>query len=203
MPLTRTKSLCHLSSPAVTRRIVSNLPPDSDGPSFRSTHENLFPAHFSIGVHGLATRSPYGCRHCCRHRWALTPPFHPCLAGFTKETRGFGGCSLLRMHELTPVWQFHQCGALRCPDFPPLPVHRKRCRKQRQSPLACYSVLFFVLGPPPERAGPGDTVYRESCLYYLRFLTTGRLYSTPSRPKVRRRRPGLCLLDILLSRILI
>ncbi len=28
------KSLCHLSSPAVSRRIVSNLPPDSDGPPF-------------------------------------------------------------------------------------------------------------------------------------------------------------------------
>ena len=73
--------LCHLSSPAVTRRIVSNLPPDSDGPSFRNAHENQFHAPFSIGVHGLATRSPYGCRHCCRHRWALTPPFHPYLTG--------------------------------------------------------------------------------------------------------------------------
>ncbi len=28
------KSLCHLSSPAVSRRIVSNLPPDSDGQPF-------------------------------------------------------------------------------------------------------------------------------------------------------------------------
>ena len=80
-PRTIPNGLCHLSSPAVTRRIVSNLPPDSDGPSFSLVPENQIPAQNNIGVHGLATRSPYGCRHCCRHRWALTPPFHPYLAG--------------------------------------------------------------------------------------------------------------------------
>lgn len=171
----------------------ATYPPTRTGRPSEARTKISFPAHFSIGVHGLATRSPYGCRHCCRHRWALTPPFHPCLAGFTKETRGFGGRSLLRMHELTPVWQFHQCGALRCPDFPPLPVHPRRCRKQRQSPLACCMVLFFcfraacsgladptwllsgLCNPKRRSAGwPGDTAYRGVPIYCRRFMA-GRL----------------------------
>ena len=52
------------------------------------------------------------------HLFTLAWPVSP-VEG---EALSCGGCSLLRWHELTPVWQFHQCGALCCPDFPPLPV---------------------------------------------------------------------------------
>ena len=62
------------------------LPPDRQQPTPRLGRAALQPrarieilAQSSIGVHGLATRSPYGYRHCCRHRWSLTPPFHPYL----------------------------------------------------------------------------------------------------------------------------
>lgn len=62
-----------------------------------------------------------------------------------KETRSFGGRFLLRMHELTLVWQFHQCGALCCPDFPPLPV-------RPEAPEAAAEPPCFVLFPLHRRA---------------------------------------------------
>lgn len=70
------------------------------------------------------------------HLFTLTWPVSP------EETRGFGGRFLLRMHELTPVWQFHQCGALCCPDFPPLPVRPKAPEAAAEPP--CF-LLFFPL----------------------------------------------------------
>ena len=61
-------------------RIVSDLPSGSGGqPSRTGEREPLLPS--IAGIHGLATRGPYGCRCHQRHRWSLTPPFHPYPCG--------------------------------------------------------------------------------------------------------------------------
>ncbi len=103
------------------------------------------------------------------------PTFSPLPGRFPrKETRGCGGYSLLRMHELTSVWQFHQCGALRCPDFPPLPVRLFGRRKQRQSPLACDSIWlrFRRRNLSTARAGTPARIAGISKVNgnYIRFL---------------------------------
>ncbi len=103
------------------------------------------------------------------------PTFSPLPGRFPrKETRGCGGYSLLRMHELTSVWQFHQCGALRCPDFPPLPVRPFGRRKQRQSPLACDSIWlrFRRRNLSTARAGTPARIAGISKVNgnYIRFL---------------------------------
>lgn len=117
-------SLCHLSSPTVSRRIVSNLPPDSDGPPF-SPAPGSKPLRRAASVYMVlqpavrtATDIAAGTGGLLHHLFTLAWPVSP-VEG---EALSCGGCSLLRWHELTPVWQFHQCGVLCCPDFPPLPV---------------------------------------------------------------------------------
>lgn len=102
------------------------LPPDRQQPTPRLGRAALQPrarietlAQSSIGVHGLATRSPYGCRHCCRHRWSLTPPFHPCLAGLT---RGGRGVQLRRLFSVTVARTYARLAVspVRCPVLPGL-----------------------------------------------------------------------------------
>ncbi len=141
MRLPALKSLCHLSSPAVARRIVSNLPPDSDGQSFGNTPRKM---RLDIGVHGLATRRPYGCRRHRRHRWALTPPFHPYRpSAHAKKRRSFSvtAARALARLALSPVRRPMLPGLSSPPDSPTL----RRRRKQRQSPLASMILIFVRL----------------------------------------------------------
>ena len=52
----------------------------------------------TAGIHGLATHETYGRTTSLPPRWALTPPFHPCLPGIPA-----GGHSLLRCYTLTGI----------------------------------------------------------------------------------------------------
>ncbi len=121
------------------------LPPDRQQPTPRLGRAALRKRamRLGVGVHGLATRSSYGCRRRRRHRWALTPPFHP----YRCPLRIAAVVFCYDLHELAPVWQFHQCGALCCPDFPPLPIHPKASEAAAEPP--CFYLIeikqFFAL----------------------------------------------------------
>lgn len=127
------------------------LPPDRQQPTPRLGRAALQPrarietlAQSSIGVHGLATRSPYGCRHCCRHRWSLTPPFHPCLAGLT---RGGRGAQLRRLFSVTVARTYARLAVspVRCPVLPGLsspPGSPVGARSSGRAPLLVF--LFSI-----------------------------------------------------------
>lgn len=137
-------SLCHLSSPTVSRRIVSNLPPDSDGPPFSPApgSKSLRRAASVYMVLQPAVRTAAdiaaGTGGLLHHLFTLAWPVSP-VEG---EALSCGGCSLLRWHELTPVWQFHQCGALCCPDFPPLPVRPWAPGAAAEPPCLYFSSVY-------------------------------------------------------------
>ena len=113
-----------------------------------------------VGVHGLATRSSYGCRRRRRHRWALTPPFHP----YRCPLRIAAVVFCYDLHELAPVWQFHQCGALCCPDFPLLPIHPKASEAAAEPPCFYLIELYYLV-----RLLPGKVLF---------FLTSLRSFSS-------------------------
>ena len=52
-----------------------------------------------------------GRRHCCRRRWSLTPPFHPCPPvegprGSQRNPRPAGGCFLWPCPRVTPSGRY-------------------------------------------------------------------------------------------------
>ena len=96
-------------------------------------------------------------------RWALTPPFHPCLAAcaagryvFCATVRRFGGADGTPSH-FCPVWRLavSQHPARWSPDFPPgCPGDRLVCsRGGNVSLMAAASAVGQIRKSPPGKAG--------------------------------------------------
>ncbi len=60
----------HLSGTGVSARLVQ--------PTRNSRETSSLPPCGFVPAWLCSRRGLSGCRHCCRHRWSLTPPFHPC-----------------------------------------------------------------------------------------------------------------------------
>lgn len=125
-----------------------------------------------IGVHGLATRSPYGCRCCHRHRWALTPPFHPYLAGFLGRN-----ARLRRSFSVTDARAYARLAVspVRRPALPGLSSPSGSPSRVPEAaaeppcllfgPVFCSRAARFGVAAFRPAGWPGDTAYRESCLF--------------------------------------
>ena len=82
-----------------------------------------------------------------RPRWALTPPFHPCLIRRSFERRPSAVCFLLRRCRIAPPGRY-PAPCPRSPDFPPVPcetgdhlpdshTHRHYIRTPAANPKSC------------------------------------------------------------------
>ncbi len=136
------QAVCHHTARAA-------YPPAMDGPSL------------TAGIFGLATRRMCGLRRRRRSRWALTPPFHPYLAG---ENLPSGGRFLSHYPRSRLRLSVRKCGALRCPDFP---LHAPGVK--RQTALLPLDVIVLSL----------LTLRRESPRF--RMLTPRRKMRLPPR----------------------
>ncbi len=107
------------------------------------------------------------------------------------------GCTSLR-----PSGSFTSAAPCVARTFLPFRFTASGAGSSGRAPLLVIRSCFLFSGHP--RSGLARAILRiASSVYLFAFSHDRPVCSTPSRPKVRRRRPGLCPLDIPLSRILI
>ena len=121
--------MCRPKSRCLSFILTLQLPASSSGPPPGKDGPSLF-----AGIFGLATHGMCGIRYRYRIRWALTPPFHPCLL-----LRG--GCFLSHCPQRRRHLAVNKHVALGCPDFP-------LCLKQSDRPRFCLYLSTSETGWP-------------------------------------------------------